>query len=175
MHAVRGHDALEKLLRKLEPARPSEEAARRHLLPEQVAEVAWDRPCAACGTFAEGPINTPDGIVLAFRCPRQQCQPNASRGRVLLLDEKTRQLADQLLVAGGGDLSELVCRAVQHSPSSTDPLEGATGRATVRLTLTLDYIYRAYDERRFSSIVKAALKRCAGATHAGDQRRQARV
>jgi hypothetical protein len=42
VHAVRGRDALKKLLGGLEPCRPSSDAAPMHLRPEQIADVLWD-------------------------------------------------------------------------------------------------------------------------------------
>src|SRR5262245_44213689 len=95
---VRGRKGLRKLLARLEPGRPTDEAARIHLRPEQIAELFQDA-CVECGFFTVGPVSTPEGPVLAVRCPRRTCASFILPTRALLIDSQMSRHINMLASA----------------------------------------------------------------------------
>src|SRR5260370_28753118 len=71
---INGAAALKKYLAVIAPHTEPSAAARHHLQPRQQAQLAYELPCSECGAIPEGPVRTPEGIELHFRCPRSECR-----------------------------------------------------------------------------------------------------
>jgi len=153
---ARGRPALITLLRRLAPASPESEAARRLLTPRQRAELAQQQRCDRCGAIPEGPVLRDGEIVLELRCPLERCaadRPTTTRVKLSL------ELLNLGLETFGGDPSLLLQRLLIHQP--VDASRGIPadhiGYLSVRLTPTQYFIYRHYSLDEFSAVVNTEL------------------
>lgn len=115
---VRGRNALVKVLRRISPSSDLQSAARAHLSQRQVAEIAWDLPCADCGEFPEGTVTRNGQQEIQFRCPKKRCPSRQWVGRRVLLDP---QLVERLLSSFGESLTEVSGVALAGYQKSTRP------------------------------------------------------
>jgi hypothetical protein len=83
---VRGRESILKLLHRIAPDQDSRQAACKYLSKNQLAEVAWQAPCAICGAFPEGPVQGTNGLEIQFRCPRGTCSAGNLIPRTVLVD-----------------------------------------------------------------------------------------
>jgi hypothetical protein len=154
---VRGRNGLTKLLQRLAPGRSIRDAAALHLTPEQIAQLYQD-PCSECGFFTVGPVMSPEGPILAVRCPRGTCASSVLPTRELLVDQQ--MWADIALLATrtpGLDLSGLVVRALGNGHSAGGCALEACHRAAVRLPAPLYYRFYTHSDRQFAERVKHCL------------------
>jgi hypothetical protein len=83
---VRGREAILKLLHRIAPDQDIRQVALKYLSKNQLAEVAWQAPCATCGALPEGPVQGTKGLEIQFRCPRGTCPTGSVIPRTVLLD-----------------------------------------------------------------------------------------
>jgi hypothetical protein len=83
---VRGRGAILKLLHRIAPDQDNRRAALKYLSKNQLAEVAWQAPCAICGALPEGPVTGTNALEIQFRCPRGTCPAGNVIPRAVLLD-----------------------------------------------------------------------------------------
>ena len=126
-----------------------------HLTPEQIAELFQDA-CPECGFFTVGPVSTPDGPILAVRCPRNTCASSILPTRALLIDSRCPADIACLHPAPQVSICRCVVRALgtaiprgvcaRRLPSSGGPAAGP-----------LYYRFYAYSDQEFSEVVKHSL------------------
>lgn len=152
---VRGRKALVSVLRRISPSTDLQSAARAHLSQRQVAQVAWEVPCADCGEFPEGAVKRAGKEEIEFRCPKLRCPSRHMVGRRVLLDP---ELVEQVISSLGDPLSEIVAVALAgYEKSTTGPPALASSRRpyTIRLTASQYYFFSDGD-------IETALKRLVG-------------
>jgi hypothetical protein len=127
---VRGKHALSKLIQYL----AAFDSSNGPLSQRQVAELAWETPCAKCGAIPEGPVTKDGKLEIVFRCPLGTCQVTGVRARTVLLDYR---VVTSVTAAYQLPLSDLVQQALkneqQHTALKTD---AATARRRFVIKLT---------------------------------------
>jgi hypothetical protein len=152
---VRGRKALVKLLRRVSPSSDLQAAARAYLSQRQVAELAWDVPCADCGEFPEGAVRSNGHEEIQFRCPKQRCPSQHIVGRRVLLDP---ELVEPLIRTLGESLTELAGLALAGYQKSTtlEPTSHKPRRPyTIGVTMSQNYFFSDVD-------IEDALRQLAG-------------
>ena len=162
---IRGRTALRKLLRRSFPGLTEEEASRKFALkPHQIAQLAWEMPCAECNGIPEGPVRHGSDILLEFRCPRLRCaQTHGSgvkaTGRFVNL---SLALVDKTIGQYQADISSILQKALSLKGISTkDAISQSADvlQFTVRLSRTQYYMYMHESLREFSARASASLMR----------------
>jgi hypothetical protein len=112
---VRGREAILKLLHRIASSQDTRQVARKYLSKNQLAQVAWQAPCALCGALPEGPVMGKSGLEIQFRCPRGTCPVgNLMRRTILLEIDLIRRLTNRF----GKTVPEILPTALQQ----IDPL-----------------------------------------------------
>lgn len=152
---VRGRVALLKLLGRISSL-PDAVSEKTGLSQRQVAELAWEVPCAECGALPEGPITRIGQEEIEFRCPKGQCEQNKLRGRTVLLDP---QLVQEAISRWSKPLNEVIQDALKRyrkESGQSVPSDSTRKRPfTIRITLSQHYFFSDRD-------IEAALARIAG-------------
>jgi hypothetical protein len=134
---VRGRVALWQLLQRVAPGTEPTTAARRHLNETQLSQVAWQARCAHCGASPEGPVVTPHGIEVEFRCPRAVCHTSSLIARTIAVDVAVLRESLDRFRKPISDIVQDALRAWRQrdgEPSTAPP--GIRVSTTIRLTLT---------------------------------------
>jgi hypothetical protein len=122
---IRGREAILKLLHRIAPDQDSRQVARKYLSKNQLAEVAWQAPCAICGALPEGPVQRTTGLEIQFRCPRGTCPTGSLIPRTVLLDvHLIRRITDKF----GMPIPKILPSALQEY-DQTIPRISAPGAA----------------------------------------------
>ena len=154
---INGAAALKKYLAVIAPHTEPSAAARHHLQPRQQAQLAYELPCSECGAIPEGPVRTPEGIELHFRCPRSECREARTAARTVDLSV---EIMNHLSTRFGSTLWAEVMRAINNwAASAGDGIapSGRTFQRPIRLTRTQFYLYRYETLPRLSAIVNSCL------------------
>jgi hypothetical protein len=145
LQQVRGRNALLTVLRRISPSLDLQSAARTYLSQRQVAELAWDVPCADCGEFPEGAVKRNSKFEIEFRCPKQRCPSRHLIGRTIPLDP---ELVEQLMKSFGEGITQLAAVALAGYQKSTNAqFAPATSRRpyTIGLTSSQNYFFSDKD------------------------------
>jgi hypothetical protein len=134
---IRGRVAILKVLRRIAPDEDIRRAATKYLSKVQLAEVAWQSPCAICGAFPEGPVQSSTRVEVQFRCPRGTCREGRFIPRPILLEiDLIRNLTD----AFGKTIPEiltLALQSVEHTGSDNPSVEQTKPRVNCRRVVVL--------------------------------------
>ena len=143
---VRGRTALLRLLSRISSLSDALMSARACRSQRQVAEIAWEVPCAECGALPEGAIIRMGHEEVEFRCPKGKCEQSKLRGRTILLDP---QLVQQATSRSGKPLNEVIQDVLRQyrKESSKGVLSESTGKRpfTIRITLSQHYFFSDRD------------------------------
>lgn len=157
---IRGAAAIKKLLARQFPGMDASAAARLiSLTPWQQAQIAYEVPCAECGGLPEGPVRTPDGIEVQFRCPKGKCKETVNFS---LRADLNRNILDRGLSRFGGDPSTLVGAALRKFSQAVKEgviPPGPLFPVLIRLTRTQYYLFMSATIRQFSAVVHECLLR----------------
>lgn len=142
---VRGRSALLKLLVRISLRNDALLLRDKRLSQRQIAELAWEVPCAECGAIPEGPVTRIGREEIEFRCPKGRCDQLSLRGRTVLLDPNLVQRA----VSGSTKrLTEVVQDALkeyQHEDGTLFVETPLKRPFTIRVTLSQHYFYSDRD------------------------------
>jgi hypothetical protein len=133
------------------------EAARVYLRPWQQAQLAYELPCSECGAIPEGPVRTPGGIELDFRCPRGHC--DNSRGFALIVD-LSLDFVQRAAQRSGGDVFARIGRGFcewSQSVGAGSPPSKPTIQRPIRVNRTMHYLYSLESLPQVSAIMNACL------------------
>ena len=143
---VRGRTALLKLLSRISSLSDALTSARAFLSQRQVAEIAWEVPCAECGALPEGAITRRGHEEVEFRCPKGKCEQSKLRGRTILLDPELVQRATS---RWGKPLNEVIQDVLKEyrKESSKGVLSESTGKRpfTIRIFISQHYFFSDQD------------------------------
>ena len=143
---VRGRTALLRLLSRISSLSDALMSARACLSQRQVAEIAWEVPCAQCGALPEGAITRMGHEEVEFRCPKGKCEQSKLRGRTILLDP---ELVQEVTSRWGKPLNEVTQEVLRQyrKESSKGVLSESTGKRpfTIRITLSQHYFFSDRD------------------------------
>lgn len=156
-YQISGAAALKKYLVQLAPGSDLAAAARLHLRPWQQAQLAYELPCSECGAVPEGPVRTPTGIELEFRCPRGRC--GNARAFSLTVD-LSLELVQAAMRRFGIDAFAVIGRAFcdwSQRVGSGGPPSAPTIQRPIRVNRTQYYLYSMETLPRVSAIANACL------------------
>jgi hypothetical protein len=119
---IRGREAIQKLLRRIVADQDTGRVARTYLSKTQLAEVAWQSPCAICGALPEGSVQGPNGLEVQFRCPRGSCRGGQLVPRAILLDI---HLIRELTIKFGKTIPEILTLALQSFDQSAPDMSAS--------------------------------------------------
>jgi hypothetical protein len=141
---IRGWEAIIKVLGRIAPNQDIRRAATKYLSKAQLAEVAWQSPCAICGAFPEGPVQSSSGVEVQFRCPRGTCRERGFTPRPILLEI---DLIRNLTNAFGKTIPDILALALQSFEQtgsdnpSEEPLQPRVNCRRVVVLLTHSQYY----------------------------------
>jgi len=142
---VRGRSALLKLLGRIPSQAGTLLFRDKRLSQRQIAELAWEVPCAECGAIPEGPVTRMGHEEIEFRCPRGRCGQANLRGRTVLLDQ---DLVHRVLSGSTTSLTDVVQLALKEYIPETRTSFVQTSlkrRFSIRVTLSQHYFFSDRD------------------------------
>jgi hypothetical protein len=142
---VRGRSALLKLLGRIPSQSGTVLFRDRRLSQRQIAELAWEVPCAECGAIPEGPVTRMGHEEIEFRCPRGRCGQVNLRGRTVLLDP---DLVQRAIAGSTRSLTEVVQLALKEfTPEDRASFVQTSLKRPfpIRVTLSQHYFYSDRD------------------------------
>lgn len=145
MQQIRGRSAITKALSRLGIPVSDLRRVRGALTRDQLSQVVWQNRCI-CGAMPEGPIRTPAGLEVVFRCPKQHCDSGNMVARVANLDlhlvsECTQRLGEPLVAF----LAQLLEDRSGSSPRGAPDSSVVRRPFPIRLSRTQNYFFSDED------------------------------